>query len=178
MPTPRGFLRKIRLRDPSLRVIATNAIAVRETKVRSTLLPVLIVLSFVGAALTICGCAAVQAREEQERQQQERFNTRIDMSSIFVTPGATDKKYTKLGDLEYTEPFSPDAIDEAKMKAKLKQMAYAKWPDDIDAVIDEKQEVSGDIVKVTAEAIKFDSSADRIARHAMNQSLVVSPSGQ
>ncbi len=138
----------------------------------------LMCLSFACAALTISGCAAVRAQREQERQQQEQFNTLVDMSSIFVTPGDSDEKYTKLGDLEYTEPFSPDAIDEAKIKQRLKQMAYAKWPDDIDGVIYEKQEVDGDTVKVTAEAVKFDSSADRARRHEMNQSLVVSPNEQ
>ncbi|HXW84690.1 MAG TPA: hypothetical protein VEJ86_09825 [Candidatus Binataceae bacterium] len=133
-------------------------------------------------ALSVSGCALVQAREEQEQQQQKVFEKHVDMAHIWVTttePDPRTKPYTKLGDLSYTVPFSPDAIDEAAMKEKLKNMAYEKWPDDIDAIIKENSQVSadGNTVTVSAEAIKYDSSTDRTALHQMNQNLVASPSG-
>ena len=56
-------------------------------------------------------------------------------------------------------------------------MAFAKWPDEIDAIVNEDQTTSADgsQIKVTAKAIKFDSSVDRNALHHMNDQGVVSP---
>ena len=89
------------------------------------------------------------------------------------------KPYTELGDLTYTEPFTPDAIDEAKISDKLKAMAFAKWPDTIDAIVNENQTTSADgsQITVTAKAIKYDSSVDREALHHMNEGMVASPNG-
>jgi hypothetical protein len=49
-------------------------------------------------------------------------------------------------------------------------MALAKWPDTIDAIVNEDQTTSADgsQVTVTAKAIKFDSSVDREALHHLN----------
>ena len=130
----------------------------------------------IGLALWISGCAA--AREEQAQKQQV-FEHRVDMAHIWVTTEAppAGKPYSELGDLTYTEPFSPDAIDETKISDKLKQMAFAKWPDTIDAIVDENQTTSADgsQITVTAKAIKYDSSVDRELLHHMNDQGVVSP---
>ena len=139
------------------------------------------ILTLLGLALCTTGCGLVQAREAQEQQQQQAFDTRVDKAHIYVTTGMPDasKPFTKLGELKYTQPFSPEAIDSAATTEKLKDIAYAKWPDDIDAIINENSQVSsdGNTVTVTAEAIKFDSSTDREALHNMNNNLVASPSG-
>jgi hypothetical protein len=130
----------------------------------------------IGLALWISGCAAAR---EQEVQKQQVFEHRVDMAHIYVTTEGppAGKPYSELGDLTYTEPFSPDAIDEAKISDKLKTMAFAKWPDEIDAIVNEDQTTSADgsQIKVTAKAIKFDSSVDRNALHHMNDQGVVSP---
>ena len=54
-------------------------------------------------------------------------------------------------------------------------MAYAKWPDTLDALVKEKSDVSDDgaAVKVSAEAIRYESSTDRKKLHNMNDDLVV-----
>jgi len=82
-----------------------------------------------------------------------------------------------LGEVRYSEPFSPEAIDTVAQQDKLKAIAYKKWPDSIDALIDEKSGLSGDgsTVTVSARAIRYTSSADRAALHRMNDGLVVSP---
>lgn len=132
----------------------------------------------IGLALWISGCAA--AREEQAAKQQV-FEHRVDMAHIWVTTEGPPqgKPFSELGPLTYTVPFSPDAIDEAKISDKLKAMAFAKWPDTIDAIVDENQTTSSDgsQITVTARAIKFDSSVDREALHHMNEGMVASPNG-
>ncbi len=57
-------------------------------------------------------------------------------------------------------------------------MAFDKWPDTIDAVVNENQSISADgsQITVTAKAIKYDSSVDREALHHMNEGMVASPS--
>jgi hypothetical protein len=130
-------------------------------------------------AFALSACGAIEAARQEQVQKQQVFEHRVDMAHIWVTTEspAPGKPYSELGELSYTEPFSPDAIDEAKISDKLKQMAYAKWPDTIDAIVNENQTVSADgtQITVTAKAIKYDSSVDREALHHMNEGMVASP---
>ena len=133
----------------------------------------------IGLALGLSACGAMEAARQEQVQKQQVFEHRVDMAHIWVTtesppPG---KPYSELGELSYTEPFSPDAIDEAKISDKLKKMAFDKWPDTIDAIVNENQTVSADgsQISVTAKAIKYDSSVDREALHHMNEGMVASP---
>jgi len=133
------------------------------------------------AAFALSSCAAVEAQRQEAEKKQQTFVQRVDIAHIFVTPDdpPPNKPYTVLGDVNYTEPFSPDAINEAKIKEKLKNMAYAKWPDTLDALVKEKTDVSddGSTVKVSAVAIQYESSTDRAMLHKMNEGMVASPSG-
>ncbi len=135
----------------------------------------------IGLALTLTACGAIEAQRQAEEQKKQVFIHRVDMAHIWVTTGAPPpgKPYSVLGPISYTVPFSPDAIDAAEMKEKLKKIAYAKWPDTIDAIIKENSSVSNDgsTVTVTAQAIAYDSTVDRNALHHMNEGLVASPSG-
>ncbi|HEV2171598.1 MAG TPA: hypothetical protein VGR40_11650 [Candidatus Binatus sp.] len=142
----------------------------------------ILTLFAIGMAFALSACGAIEAARQQEVQKQQVFEHRVDMAHIWVTTEspAPGKPYTELGDLTYTEPFTPDAIDEAKISDKLKQMAFAKWPDTIDAIVDENQTTSADgsQITVTAKAIKYDSSVDREALHHMNEGMVASPNSQ
>jgi hypothetical protein len=132
-------------------------------------------------ALALSSCAAVEAQRQAQEQKQQTFETHLDIAHIYVTPDdpPPNKPFTVLGDVTYNEPFTPDAINEAKIRDKLKSMAYAKWPDTLDALVKEKTDVSddGSTVKVSAQAIQFESSTDRAMLHKMNEGMVVSPSG-
>lgn len=141
----------------------------------------LLKLVALGLAFSLSACAAIEAQRQAQEEKKQEFVQRVDKAHIWVTTGAPPpgKKYTVLGDLSYSEPFTPDAIDAAKTKERLKDMAYEKWPDTIDAVINEDSQVSGDgsTVTVKAQAIQYESSTDRNALHKMNEGLVVSPNG-
>lgn len=134
----------------------------------------------IGLALEISGCAAVEAQRAAQAEKKQEFVHRVDMAHIWVTTEAppAGKPYSTLGDLTYTEPFSPDAIDEAKISDKLKKIAFEKWPDTIDAIVNENQTVSSDgtQITVTGKAIAYDSTVDRAALHKMNEGMVASPS--
>jgi hypothetical protein len=126
-------------------------------------------------------CAAVKAERQAQEKKQEEFVQHVDIAHVWVTPGTPGpgKPYTVLGDVKYTVPFSPDAIDSQKQADKLKALAYKKWPDQLDAIIKENESVSNDAshVTVTGEAIQYASSTNREALHNMNNGIVVSPSG-
>ena len=135
----------------------------------------------IGLALNFCACGAIQAQRQAEEAKKQEFVKRVDTAHVWVTTGEppAGKPYNKLGELKYTEPFTPDAIDAAKMQDRLKSMALEKYPDTVDAVIKENSEVSpdGSTVTVSAEAIQYESSTDRNALHHMNEGLVASPTG-
>jgi len=137
-------------------------------------------LAAVGLALNFCACAAIEAQRQAEEAHKQEFVKRVDTAHVWVTTGEppAGKPYNKLGDISYSEPFTPDAIDAAKMQSKLKEIALQKYPDTVDAVIKEDSQVSSDgsTVTVTAEAIQYESSVDRNALHHMNEGLVASPS--
>jgi hypothetical protein len=134
----------------------------------------------IGLAFGLSACGAMQAERAAQAEKQQEVRTRMDVAHIWVTTEAppAGKPFTTLGDLTYTEPVSADAIEESKITARLKKMAMEKWPDDIDAIVNENTAVSTDGTQftVTAKAIKYDSSVDREALHHMNEGLVASPS--
>src|ERR1700688_16498 len=132
----------------------------------------------IGLTFALSACGMMEAARQEQVQKQQVFEHRVDMAHIWVTTEApaSGKPYTELGDLTYTEPFTPDAIDEAKISDKLKAMAFAKWPNTIDAIVDENQTTSSDgsQITVTAKAITYESSVDRNALHHMQDALTVS----
>src|SRR6266403_5055264 len=103
-------------------------------------------LMAIGLALGVSACGAMEAQRATEVQRQQEVTHRMDVAHIWVTTEAppAGKPYSKLGDLSYTEPFTPDAIDEAKITEKLKKMALEKWPDTSDAIVDENQTIAPD----------------------------------
>jgi len=141
----------------------------------------ILTLLAIGLALGSSGCAAVEAARSAQVEKQKAFEHRVDTAHIWVTTGAppAGKPYSTLGELSYTEQFSPDAIDEARISDNLKKMALEKWPDMIDAIVNENQTVSADgsQITVTGKAIQYDSSVDRTALHHLNDDLVASPNG-
>src|SRR5713226_6315828 len=98
----------------------------------STSLKLLVLFLSIG----VSACGAIEAQRQAQHAKEQEFVHRVDFAHIWVTTDvpASGKPYTVLGELSYTEPFSPDAIDEEKIKDKLKKMAYEKWPDTIDAI--------------------------------------------
>lgn len=137
-------------------------------------------LMAIGLAFGLSACGAMQAERQAQAEKQQEVRVRMDVAHIWVTTedAPAGKPYTKLGDLTYSEPVTADAIEESKITARLKKMAMEKWPDDIDAIVNENTAVSADGTQftVTAKAIKYDSSVDREALHHMNEGLVASPS--
>jgi hypothetical protein len=72
----------------------------------------------------------VEAARSAEVEKQKSFEHRVDTAHIWATTQAAlaGKPYSTLGELSYTEAFSPAAIDEVQINDKLKKIALEKWP--------------------------------------------------
>jgi len=75
---------------------------------------------------------------------------------IKVETGELALPFDQLGELDYTEEYSPRAIDDDYIDEKLRMMAVERWGDAVDAIIEVKTELSADSreVNVSAQAVK------------------------
>lgn len=128
-----------------------------------------------------CSCAALMASRQANEEKRHQMVQVMDNAHVFVTTGdlPKNKPYTVLGNLKYTEPYSPDAADKDLIERRLKAMALADYHDRADAVIKVNSDVEAsgetETLTVTAEVVQFDSSADRAMMHDLWDNLVVSP---
>ncbi len=109
-------------------------------------------ISLVVIAILLGGCAAQQERVEQERKMVIQFNE----SQVMVVTGDLDQSYKILGQINYTEPVSGEAIDTNHVNARLRRMAIDQYQDQVDAIINVASttdssggfEVSGEAVEI------------------------------
>ena len=110
--------------------------------------------SLVVLAILLGGCAAQQERVERERKTVVEFNE----SQVMVVTGDLDQSYKILGQINYTEPVSGEAIDTNHINTRLRRMAIDRYQDQVDAIIHVASttdssggfEVSGEAVEIKA----------------------------
>lgn len=105
------------------------------------------------------GAAGCQVYEQQQQAKAERIhkgNVILDRQRVLMSTGGFSLPYRKLGDLTYTVPFSPEAIEGPHINQRLRKMAIAKWGRQVDAIIHISSKVGANAstVTVTAEAIR------------------------
>jgi hypothetical protein len=123
-------------------------------------------------ALSALGCSTdaehpyVPPQTQQEKEI-KATDVALDRDRIMVQSGNLALPYQQLGPLDYTEPFSPRAIDEDHIDDRLRTMAIAKWGNDVDAIVEVKTALSSDArqVEVSAEVVKVTGDCS-FCRHA------------
>jgi hypothetical protein len=120
-----------------------------------------------GAALCAMSCQTMQAQRENTPEMIQQGNAMLDRQRILMSTGGLDDPYDKLGDLSYSEPFSPDAIDSTHINEKLRDLALAKWGRQVDAIIHITPKVGSDArtLTVTAAAVRVKSANCSYCRH-------------
>ena len=120
-----------------------------------------------GAALGAMGCQAMQTQRENTPAMIQQGNTMLDRQRILMSTGGLDDPYDKLGDLSYSEPFSPDAIDSTHINEKLRDLALAEWGRQVDAIIHITTKVGSDAstLTVSAAAVRIKSDTCSYCRH-------------
>ena len=106
-----------------------------------------------GVALCAMGCQAIVTQQHNTPEMIQQGNAMLDRQRILMSTDGLDDAYDKLGDLGYTEPFSPDAIDSTHINEKLRDMAIAKWGRQVDAIIHVAAKVGGDAGRLTVSAV-------------------------
>ena len=104
-------------------------------------------------ALAAAACASYM-QQQQQAQQQKIQEDRLRLS---VYTSDLTAPYQKLGTLSYTDPLNGDTIESDHINEKLRQMAIARWGQQVDAVILVKTKVGADgsTISVSGEAIRM-----------------------
>ena len=110
------------------------------------------------AGALLSGCASLEAQQKKEAEL-NAAEISMNRTQIFVSNSDISYPHRVLGKLEYTEPFSPDAIDTEKINNKLRSMAIERFGDEVDAIQDAHSDINDDGTKVTAtgEALRITS---------------------
>lgn len=119
------------------------------------------------AALGAAACQAMQTQQHNTPEMIQQGNAMLDRQRILMSTGGLDDPHDKLGDLSYTEPFSPDAIDSTHINEKLRDLAVAKWGRQVDAIIHVTSKVGGNAstLTVSAVAVRVKSDSCSYCRH-------------
>ena len=103
-------------------------------------------------AILLGGCAAQQQKVEPERKMVIQFNE----SQVMVVTGDLNQSYKILGQINYTEPVSGEAIDTDHINARLRRMAIDRYQDQVDAIINVASTTnSSDGFEVSGEAVEI-----------------------
>lgn len=110
----------------------------------------------IAVALGAAGCQAYEQQQQAKRERIHKGNVILDRQRVLMSTGGFSLPYRKLGELTYTVPFSPEAIEGPHINQQLRKMAIAKWGRQVDAIIHISSKVGADAstVTVTAEAIR------------------------
>ena len=106
------------------------------------------------AALLTGACQAYVQQQETERRAAVEQNH----LELMVYTSDLTEPYDKLGTLSYTEPVSGESIASEHINEKLRQMAIARWGQQVDAVILVTNQIGGadpPTISVTGEAVRI-----------------------
>jgi hypothetical protein len=116
---------------------------------------------FIAMNLAACGSDVQQQSQTQQSQLPAVIKVPIVEpdnvdQGILVQAADLTLPYDPLGEIEYSEPFSPQAIDDDYIDDKLRKMAIQRWGGQVDAIVSVKTSLSSDQgeVDVTAQAVK------------------------
>jgi hypothetical protein len=116
-------------------------------------------------ALLLGACQAyVQQQEIEHRAAVEQNHLELMVYTSDLT-----EPYDKLGTLGYTEPVSGESIDSDHINEKLRQLAIARWGQQVDAVILVTSKIGGadpPTISVTGEAVRINGECSG-CRHSL-----------
>jgi len=110
------------------------------------------------ASLLLTGFLIAACQTFVEHQEAEH-NAAVELNHLELIVDTSDLTlpYDKLGTLSYTEPVSGETIDTEHINEKLREMAIARWGQQVDAVILVTNKIGGapPTISVTGEAVRI-----------------------
>jgi hypothetical protein len=107
--------------------------------------------------LAMFAMTACQASVEQQ-ETKHQVSVEQDHLRLMVYTSDLTGPYEKLGALSYTDPLNGETIDSEHINEKLRQMAIARWGQQVDAIIHVSTKVGGadaQNISVTGEAVRL-----------------------
>ena len=110
------------------------------------------------ASLLLTGFLIAACQTFVEHQEAEH-NAAVELNHVELIVDTSDLTvpYDKLGTLSYTEPVSGETIDTEHINEKLREMAIARWGQQVDAVILVSDKIGGapPTISVTGETVRI-----------------------
>ncbi|HVB80245.1 MAG TPA: hypothetical protein VNE82_09930 [Candidatus Binataceae bacterium] len=106
-------------------------------------------------------CQAIVQRQQADLEVQRKLNVKLDKLRLMVYTSDLTEPYEKLGELSYTDPLNGETIDTDHINEKLRQMAIARWGQQVDAIILVTTKVGAadpPTISVTGEAVRMKGS--------------------
>ena len=110
------------------------------------------------AASLIAGCAGVAQQYQDALAGGRKANVEQDRLRLMVYTTDVGVPYEKLGELSYTDPLNGENIDTEHINEKLRDLAIARWGEQVDAIIHVTTKVGGtdtSTITVTGEAVRL-----------------------
>ena len=134
---------------------------------RLALRPALISLA---AMFLMTACQAVIQQHKATVEAEHKTNVELDRLRLLIYTSDLSEPYEKLGELSYTDPLNGETIDTNHINEKLRDMAIARWGQQVDAIIHVTSKVGGadtPTISVSGEAVRIKGSCSG-CRHSFS----------
>jgi hypothetical protein len=110
------------------------------------------------ATFLVAGCQSLVQQYHDTVAGGSKANVEQDRLRLMVYTSDLAVPYEKLGDLSYIDPLDGETIDTDHINEKLRQMAIARWGQQVDAIIHVTTKVGGAdsaTISVSGEAVRL-----------------------
>jgi hypothetical protein len=93
--------------------------------------------------LLMAACQAYVQQHAATVEAERQTDVALDHARLMVYTSDLSEPYEKLGELRYTDPLNGETIDTEHINEKLREMAIARWGQQVDAIIHVTTKVGG-----------------------------------
>ena len=129
----------------------------RAIAMRRPLGPAMVALA---AMLLMAACASYIQQQRAIVEGSRHARVEDDRLRLMIYTSDISEPYDKLGELSYTDPLNGETIGTDHINSKLREMAIARWGQQVDAIIHVTTKVGGTdttTISVKGEAVRITS---------------------
>jgi len=127
----------------------------RAITMRRPLGPAMIALA---AMLLMAACSSYIQQQRAIVESSNKARVEDDRLRLMIYTSDIAEPYDKLGELSYTDPLNGETIETDHINSKLREMAIARWGQQVDAIIHVTTKVGGTdttTISVKGEAVRL-----------------------
>ena len=121
-------------------------------------LPFLSTLIALAATLLVPACSSYIQQQRAIVEGSRKARVEDDRLRLMIYTSDITEPYDKLGELSYTDPLDGETIETDHINSKLREMAIARWGQQVDAIIHVTTKVGGTdttTISVKGEAVRL-----------------------